>query len=438
MRPARDTIPVNLICDGRPALVVGYGKVGQRKRKFLLSCGVSVKVVAPDAEPPKDGSDFASFLKRKFKPGDCKGAFVVFACTDDKHVNRMVLEDARRHNVPCCCADQNWADADFTTPAVARCAGATVAVSTSGASCASAKELRRSVEAFLSGREAGKVVVIGTSDGYTSSDRRAEFHLSPEARREMVRFLYGIKGVEGLVVLNTCSRVEIALYGNVDMDLAKRLMRFHRLGENEYFIHEGADAFRHVVMVTAGLKSAWAGEFHVVSQVKDALDESLALGMLDGRLKGFFDSALRAAKKVRRAVCGMLEVKEIESTAVDYLASKMDLDRARVVVLGSGKIGSAVAGLLAGRNVKVVHHGERIPRCDALVCALAVQKPVVSRPRKGCVIVDLGMPPNCAAASGAVSLDDLKNWRRSQTGAIGEAMSRAESVIASELEELHL
>lgn len=438
MRPVRDTIPVNLICDGRPALVVGYGKVGQRKRKFLMACGVSVKVIAPDAIPPDDGAVPAGHLKRRFRAGDCRGAFVVFACTGDKHVNRAVLEDARRHNVPCCCADQNWADADFTTPAVARGLGATVAVSTNGASCASAKELRRSLESFLAGRESGKVVVVGTSDGYTSSDRRAAFHLLPDARREMLRLLYGIKGVEGVAVLNTCSRVEVALYGNVDVELVKRLMHFHHLREGEYFILEGADAFRHVVMVTAGLKSAWAGEFHVVSQVKDALDESLECGMLDGRLKGFFDCALHAAKKVRKAVSGMLEVREIESTAVDYIASRIDLASARVVVLGSGKIGSAVAGMLKGRNVKMVHHGEKIPHCDALICALSAQKPVVTRPRKGCVVVDLGMPPNCTPASGAVSLDEIKNWRRAQTGAIDAAISRAESVIASELEGLRL
>ena len=57
MRPVRDTIPVNLICDGRPALVVGYGKVGQRKERFLHACGVSVKVIAPDAVPLKEGTD---------------------------------------------------------------------------------------------------------------------------------------------------------------------------------------------------------------------------------------------------------------------------------------------------------------------------------------------------------------------------------------------
>ena len=438
MRPVRDTIPVNLICDGRPALVVGYGMVGRRKEKYLHASGVSVKVVAPDAVQANEGSVPSEYIKRRFRAGDCKGAFVVFACTDDKHVNRAVLEDARKHGVPCCCADQNWADGDFTTPAVARFAGTTVAVSTSGASCASAKELRRSIESFLEGRNAGKVIVIGTSDGYTSSEKRAAFHMSPDARKEMVRFLYGIKGVEGLVVLNTCNRVEVALYGSVDIDLVKRLMRFHHLNDNEYFILEGAEAFRHVVLVTAGLKSAWAGEFHVVSQVKEALDEAQTSGMLGGRLKGFFDCALRTAKEVRNAVSGMLEVKEIESTAVDYLSSKIDLSAARIVVLGSGKIGSAVARLLKGYNVKVVHHGERIPRCDALVCALSARKPVVTRARKGCVIVDLGMPPNCSPESGAVSLDDLKNWRRAQTGAIDGAMSRAEEVISSEIGNLRL
>jgi glutamyl-tRNA reductase len=395
-----------------------------------------VKVIAPDAAGAAGGS--SKYLARRFRAGDCKGAFVVFACTNDKHVNRAVLEDARRYNVPCCCADQNWADGDFTTPAVARGLGATVAVSTSGASCTSAKELRRSLDVFLKGREAGKFFVIGTSDGYTSSDRRAQFHLSPESRKEMVRFLFDIKGVEGLVALNTCNRVEVAVYGNVNMELVKRLMRFHRLADDEYFILDGADAFRHIVMVTAGMKSAWTGEFHVVSQVKDALKESMEAGMLDGRLKGIFDSALRAAKKVRNAVSGMLEVKEIESTVVSYLSAKVDLASVRTVVLGSGKIGSAVAGILKGKNVKVVHHGERIPPCEVLVCALSGAKPAVVRPRKGCVIVDLGMPPNCAPEVKAVTLDDLKNWHRAQTGAMDAAMARAERVVSAEIQGLGL
>jgi glutamyl-tRNA reductase len=66
------------------------------------------------------------------------------------------------------------------------------------------------------------------------------------------------------------------------------------------------------------------------------------------------------------------------------------------------------------------------------VCALAARKPVVTKPRKGCVILDLGMPPTCSPEAGAVSLDDLKNWRRAETGAQDEAMMRAAKVIADE------
>ena len=434
MRPIRNTRPVNLIADARPALVVGYGKVGQRKVKFLRECGVRVTVVAPDAEPDDDNA--TSFLRRPFAPGDCKGAFVVFACTDDKHVNRAVLEEARREGVPCCCADLNWAEGDFTTPAVVRAAGATVAISTNGASCANAKELRHILGDFLQSRDAERILVLGTTDAILPADRRAAYHLPPEARREMAQLLYGMKGVEGLVVLNTCNRVEVAVHGSVAVESVKRLlMRFHRLAENEYFILEGDEALRHLVKVTAGLESAWVGEFHVVSQVKEALEASAAAGMLSGRLKGFFDDVLRLSRDVRHAIGDRLDVKEVEESAVDYLAAKLDLSSARIVVLGSGAVGSAVAKLLAGRHVTVVHHGEALPPCDALVCALSAAAPVVTEAVPGRLVVDLGMPPNCAPSVGAVSLDDLKNWRRAETGALDEALKRAETVIAAAIAE---
>lgn len=437
-RPVRNTIPLNLIADGRHALIVGYGKVGQRKERFLRACGVCATVVAPDA--PADGATAGGtvFLRREFAPGDCDGALIAFACTDDKHVNRAVLDDARRAHVPCCCSDQNWADGDFTTPAVVRSQGATVAVSTSGASCANAKEVRGLVADFLSRRADGRIAVLGTSDRNLSSERRAAYHLSPEARREMVRFLYEVKGVEGLVILSTCNRVEVALHGSVNLDFVKRLMRFHRLSENEYFLLEGGDAFRHLVKVTAGLESAWAGEFHVVSQVKDAVEEAAAAGVLSGRLKGFFDDVLRVARQVRHAVEPMLEVKEIEATAVDYLASKCDLSRARVAVLGAGSVGRGVAALLKGRDVAIVHHGETVPPCDALVCALAAKEPAVTERVPGRLVLDLGMPPNCSPEVGAVSLDDLKNWRRAETGSLDAALSTADAVIAEALKDLEV
>ena len=48
-RPRRQTVPINLILDGRPALVVGGGQVGRRKVMSLLDAGASVERVCPDA-----------------------------------------------------------------------------------------------------------------------------------------------------------------------------------------------------------------------------------------------------------------------------------------------------------------------------------------------------------------------------------------------------
>ena len=48
-RPQRNTIPLNLIIDGRKALVVGGGRVGLRKTKGLLDSGAEVELVCPEA-----------------------------------------------------------------------------------------------------------------------------------------------------------------------------------------------------------------------------------------------------------------------------------------------------------------------------------------------------------------------------------------------------
>ena len=119
-RPRRQTVPINLILDGRPALVVGGGQVGRRKVMSLLDAGAGVELVCPEAV--EELSELAAagrigWTRREWRAGDAAGHLLVFACTDDKHVNRAVLDDARAAHVPCCCADLNWADGDFTTPA---------------------------------------------------------------------------------------------------------------------------------------------------------------------------------------------------------------------------------------------------------------------------------------------------------------------------------
>ena len=73
-RPVRDTIPVNLIIGGSSVLVVGGGKVGERKARGLLDCGASVELVCPVATDglvalAQDGKVDATRIRRGRREG---------------------------------------------------------------------------------------------------------------------------------------------------------------------------------------------------------------------------------------------------------------------------------------------------------------------------------------------------------------------------------
>ena len=228
-RPRKKTFPINLIVDGGVALVVGGGQVGRRKVRQLLEAGAAVELVCPDAVAELSGlaeEGRIRWTRRPFRAGDVAGHLMVFACTDDKHLNRAILDEARAARVPCCCADGNWSDGDFTTPAIARSGDMQVAVSTSGQSCTAARDLRNEIAALLAERKNLELVVLGTSDALLPSRKRAPFHLPAEERAAVGRLITRVRGVREFVVLNTCNRVEIAFVASPEpevVDVLKRL-----------------------------------------------------------------------------------------------------------------------------------------------------------------------------------------------------------------------
>ena len=473
-RPERKTIPLNLIVDDRAALVVGGGQVGRRKVTSLLELGASVELICPEAvdelrELVQTGR--LRWTQRMFRAGDAAGHLLVFACTDDKHVNRAILEDARGAGVLCCCSDMNWPDGDFTTPATAHLQGLTVAVSTSGQSCKAARDIKNEIVALLRERGAGELVVIGTSDALLPSRKRASYHLPAEARDRIGALLARVRGVSEFFILNTCNRVEIAAFMSGDPvapDVVKRLIGFDHLAAGEYFEYHGYEAFRHLTRVTAGLESSLLGEFHVVSQVKDALDEAAAKRWSGAALAHVGDEVLRVQKDVRHAVEGLLRVAEIDQVAVRYLGVHGGLDAAtHVVVIGTGMVGSGAVEALVEMGVRVtwVYHVHRpctegtfaavtvrqmgelsvlLSSADVVLSAVDSERPVVTAAMSGAVadrnvlFVDLGVPRNIdpffddwGHGVTVADLDDLKLWHRVKTGTLNEVLAKADAVIAA-------
>ncbi len=141
--------------EGVEALVVGGGAVGLQKARELLRCGARVRVVAPRCRPALKAllkAHGGSWARRAFRARDLKGAAVVFAAADSREVNARVAALARRGGLWVGVADRPG-EGNLSVPAVARAGRLNLAVSTSGASPALAKALRRSLEKGL-GRSA--------------------------------------------------------------------------------------------------------------------------------------------------------------------------------------------------------------------------------------------------------------------------------------------
>ena len=91
--------------EGRTVLVVGGGRVGQRKVELLLDAGACVVLVCPDCVVELTelaAAERIVYEARRFQPEDIQGKSLVFACTDDKHVNRAILEHAQAGRIHCC------------------------------------------------------------------------------------------------------------------------------------------------------------------------------------------------------------------------------------------------------------------------------------------------------------------------------------------------
>jgi uroporphyrin-III C-methyltransferase / precorrin-2 dehydrogenase / sirohydrochlorin ferrochelatase len=106
----------------RRVLVVGGGAVATRRIPALLDAGADVVLVSSTVTTSLEDLAAAGRIrweKRHYADGDCAGAWLVCACTDDAAVNAAVAAEAERQRTWCVRADDAQASAAWT-PATGR------------------------------------------------------------------------------------------------------------------------------------------------------------------------------------------------------------------------------------------------------------------------------------------------------------------------------
>lgn len=155
--------PVFLNLRGKRCIVIGGGRVAERKVLSLLKSGADITVISPEVTKrlkkesvkrlnrAKGSGGNLRHISREYKKGDLKNAFLVIAATDSNEINRRVSEEApclvNVVDVPSLC--------NFIVPSVVKRGPLTIAISTSGVSPSIAKAVRKELGKFY-GAEFGK------------------------------------------------------------------------------------------------------------------------------------------------------------------------------------------------------------------------------------------------------------------------------------------
>ena len=143
--------PAFLKLDNKKILIVGGGYIAYEKLDHLLDFTKDIKVIALDLSSEMSSrieKENLNFEKRAYKEGDIKDFAIVIVAVDDISLQAEIFQESKMYN--CLCNSVDSVDyCDFIFPSYVKKDDLTIAISTSGASPAMAKHLRRYLQNLI-------------------------------------------------------------------------------------------------------------------------------------------------------------------------------------------------------------------------------------------------------------------------------------------------
>lgn len=157
--------PVFLDLKDKPCLMVGGGKVAERKTLSLLAAGAKVLLIGTrvtEALERLSSKGSIKVRKRPYRQGDVKGRLLVIAATGSKRVNEQVYRDATAAGIFVNVVDDPER-CSFIVPSVVDRGALLIAISTSGKSPYLARVLREELEACIGEEFEAFVEILGAA-----------------------------------------------------------------------------------------------------------------------------------------------------------------------------------------------------------------------------------------------------------------------------------
>ncbi len=144
-------------------LIVGGGKVANRKLSVIMPISHNVKIVAPKIIPSLQHiilNNKIPFIKREFQQQDLEGIGICIAATDSPDVNKKIIHDCDQRGI-LCNSVTNPDEGHFSLPAFFQTDDLMMAVSTNGKSPLLARKLRDELEKQYSKNYSNLIALLG-------------------------------------------------------------------------------------------------------------------------------------------------------------------------------------------------------------------------------------------------------------------------------------
>lgn len=273
--------------------------------------------------------------------------------------------------------------------------------------------------------------VIGINYRKADTEVRGQYAVSDQ-QYEAILSAAPAFGVSGLFVLSTCNRTE--LYGLASASeplialLCSQTAGSRADFEAQAYRKNGREALNHIFHVAAGLDSQILGDYEIIGQMKKAFQFSRERNHTNAFLDRLFHTVLQSSRAIRSETRLSSGTVSVAFAAVQFLKCKVaDLDKAKVLIIGSGEIGqnacrnlvaitgtenitlinrtaekaaalAAALGLKAAPFEQLYHH---IRESNVIIVATAATRPLIGKADLNNddekILIDLSVPNNIDA-----------------------------------------
>jgi glutamyl-tRNA reductase len=282
------------------------------------------------------------------------------------------------------------------------------------------------------------IFCAGLTHREASIELREKFAIGEAELEETLAELRQIEGVEGVVVVSTCNRVEFYASGPTPRQTFHAILAYltRRSGSVEapFRMMDSKAGVQHLFRVACGLDSMVLGETEILGQIKLAYQDAARLGATNPPLNKLFQNCFHVAKEVRSQTDITRGATSVGSVAVELAARIFgNLGGRKAMLLGAGDTSERVARSLVSRGVESIVVANRtferaaaiacdiggqivdfsnwsaaLDGVDVLICSTSAPQPIVTpeklasplRNRNGqpLFIIDLAVPRNVAPA----------------------------------------